>query len=108
MAWIDWRGEHTTQLCLADGCVHETAEIDEQGVRVPGAGLALELAAPVELRSGAIGKTALSVLPEKLRAAFPGGILALDERKWRSRGSLRVGDHPPVPGWAIHERVSWP
>ena len=72
MAWIDWRGEHTTQLCLADGCVHETAEIDEQGVRVPGAGLALELAAPVELRSGAIGKTALSVLPEKLRAAFPG------------------------------------
>jgi hypothetical protein len=54
------------------------------------------------LRSGRIGDTALSILPD-LASLFPGRIVGLFETKWLSRGALG-GER----GWAIHEVVRWP
>ena len=59
------------------------------------------------LREGALGATALTVLPD-LDRLFPAAILRVQERKWLSRAVLRRTGRPDSTGMAIHEVVEWP
>ncbi len=126
LVWIDWRGPSSTQIVLEDGHplaisedrsvpderggsgTNRLASVEDERVSVPAMEIELGLEEPRVLRSGAIGSTALSVLPKRVRDAFPGRILGLDERKWRARGILRRGEAEPEHGWVIHEVVRWP
>ncbi len=66
----------------------------------------LTLTEPRVLREGALGKTALAILPA-VDSLLPVRILATDERKWAARGTLdREGRRSE--GWVIHEAVRWP
>ncbi len=91
VVWIDWRGTYSKRLILRNGVAAE-----------PDLLARLELDRGLVLRDGALGKTALSIIP-KVERLFPLRILRVRETKWRSRGSL-----DGVSGWAIHEVVRWP
>ena len=94
--WIEWQGPHPVNLVLIDGA---PAELSIDGV--------LRLSESRVLRSGRIGETALSIIPD-LEKVFPGRIVGLEETKWRSRGALTLAGAPVENGWAIHEVVRWP
>ena len=94
--WIEWQGPHPVNLVLVDG-VRAGLPIDA----------VLRLSETEVLRSGRIGKTALSIIPN-LEKLFPGRIVGLEETKWRSRGTLTLANLPAEKGWAIHEVVRWP
>jgi hypothetical protein len=104
LIWIDWRGAHRKQLVLLDGAPLGDARIDERGVEA--GPVRLTLAEPRVLRQGALGKTALAVLPA-VETVLPVRILATDERKWLARGTLEHGG-VRAGGWVIHEVVRWP
>ena len=103
--WIEWRGPHPLRLTLIDGVRAEAIRIAEDGVRAGGA--ELRLTEPRVLRSGRIGETALSIIPD-LQKLFPGRIVGLEETKWRARGTLEGPGAEVGQGWAIHEVVRWP
>ena len=108
LVWIDWRGPHEFRSVILDGEELSTARVTDQGVFDEARGVALTFSDPMLLRAGALGGTALSRIPARLRRALPANALSIDERKWRARGTLRREGHPPVTGWAIHEIVKWP
>jgi hypothetical protein len=91
VVWIDWRGAHSKRLVLRNGAAAEPELLTR-----------LELGRGLVLRDGALGRTALSIIP-KVERLFPWRILHVRETKWRSRGLL-----DGVSGWAIHEEVRWP
>lgn len=104
LVWVDWRGPHQRRLVIMDGAEVPGATVDETGVSAEG--LRLTFQDSRVLRRGAIGKTALALVP-KLDAVFPARILATDETKWCSRGVLeRHGER--LEGQVIHEVVRWP
>ena len=103
--WIEWRGPHPLSLTLIDGVRAEAIRIAEDGIRAGSA--ELRLTEPRVLRSGRIGETALSIIPD-LSKLFPGRIVGLEETKWRARGTLEVPSAEAEQGWAIHEVVRWP
>jgi hypothetical protein len=104
LVWVDWRGPHQRRLVLLDGAEVAGAAVDEAGVRAPG--LELSLHDPQVLRRGALGRTALALVP-RLDALFPARLLATDETKWCSRGVLVRGGER-LEGQVIHEVVRWP
>lgn len=109
LVWLDWRGPHQRQIVLLDtarsaGRTLDHARIDESGVDA--GSVRLTLAEPRVLRQGALGKTALAVLPA-VETLLPVRILATDERKWLARGTLER-DGARSEGWVIHEVVRWP
>lgn len=106
LVWIDWRGPHRRQLVLLDGRELGPARIDERGLATEDGALALTLEAPRVLREGALGKTALSILPA-VETVLPVRILATEETKWAARGTLHRGGKR-TQGWVIHEVVRWP
>jgi hypothetical protein len=91
LVWIDWRGPRPLQLVFRNGAEAEPALLAR-----------LELDRGLVLRDGALGKTALAIVPQVGRL-FPWRILRVQETKWRSRGVL-----DGMSGWAIHEVVRWP
>lgn len=106
LVWIDWRGPHSHQLVLLDGCAIGPARIDENGLTAEDGSMSLALESPRVLREGALGKTALSILPA-VETVLPVRILATEETKWAARGTLHRGSST-TRGWAIHEVVRWP
>jgi len=107
LVWIDWRGPYERQAVYHNGAAISAGSIgDREIVLAHGAGvLSLDLMAV--LREGAIGATALAVLPN-LNRLFPATLLGVRERKLLSRGVLRRPGHPDSNGMAIHEVVDWP
>ncbi|APR79280.1 Hypothetical protein A7982_04627 [Minicystis rosea] len=106
LVWIDWRGPHTRHVVFLDGEARGPAHIDERGLATADGAVRLALTEPRVLREGALGKTALAILPA-VDAVLPVRILATEERKWVARGTLdRDGHHSE--GWVIHEVVRWP
>jgi hypothetical protein len=59
----------------------------------------------LSLRSGRLGETVLSGAPI-LRRLLPSSLSEIEEKKWRSRGTLDTPDHQSR-GWVIHEVVDW-
>jgi len=107
LVWIDWSGAFNRRVVHSNGAPVAAETIgDREVVLADGAGvLALEPLAT--LREGALGATALSVLPD-LDRLFPARILRVQERKWLSRAALRRPGRPDSYGMAIHEVVEWP
>lgn len=102
VVWVQWRGPHPLSLIIHNDktCTEETAISQDRVALTHGA--VLDLAEHSVLRTGPLASTALSRLAA-LQRRLPSKILALDETKWLSRGTLRGSD-----GWAIHEVVRWP
>lgn len=105
LVWIDWRGPHSRRVVLLGGSA-APAEVSDAGLRAEDGSFDLRVESPRLLREGAIGRTALSILPA-VETVFPARILLTEERKWVARGVLQRRDRTSA-GWVIHEVVRWP
>lgn len=105
VVWIDWRGEYSRRIVLENGVLRSASSVEESGLTLE-ENVTLSLSASEALRKGALGKTALGVIPGVARL-LPNRLLAVEECKWRSRGELLRGKRKSS-GWAIHEIVRWP
>lgn len=105
LVWIDWKGSYSCRIVLHNGCSTRATNIDDGEIALTGNGR-LRIDAGDLLRKGALGETALAIIPG-LRRLFPSKILNVQECKWRSRAELRCADSLSS-GWAIHEVVKWP
>ncbi len=94
LVWIHLTGEHSKAITIHNGR-HVEADALES----------LELTDSRVLRDGALGQTALSIVPGA-DGLFPASVLGIEETKWRSRGVLRR-EGRAAEGWAIHEVVRW-
>jgi len=106
LVWIDWRGPHQHQLVLLDGVPCGPSRIDERGLATDDGRVSLALSDSRVLREGALGKTALAILPA-VDTILPVRILGTEERKWAARGTLHH-EGRRSEGWVIHEMVRWP
>jgi len=103
VTWIDWRGAYS--LCLAN---HNGTFIEEPYLSDTEVALGfttLRLSEPLSLREGRLASTILPGAPALARI-FPRSIFNVEERKWRSRGTLDGASHRSQ-GWVIHEDVEW-
>jgi hypothetical protein len=105
VVWIDWRGPYDKRLVYHDGCLVDRATVGQEAIESEDGALRLAIHPGVVLREGALGRTALSVIPDFERL-FPAGILATEERKWLARGTLTTA-RGTAHGWVIHEVVRW-
>jgi hypothetical protein len=106
VVWIDWQGESSRRLVFINGKAVPVSVLDDDRIEFQDGSL-LTMDRSLVLREGALGSTALSVIPG-IRKTFPARLLQMNECKWRSRSRLQAPGRPAVEGWAIHERVSWP
>ncbi|MBV9948329.1 MAG: prolipoprotein diacylglyceryl transferase, partial [Myxococcales bacterium] len=104
LVWIDWRGEHRAQVVLLDGAPVRPGRIDERSVADESEEVRLDIAPGEPLRRGPIGET-IAGIPGIER--FPLRILAVEEKKWCARGTLKDG-RGSDQGWVVHEVVRWP
>jgi hypothetical protein len=107
LVWIDWRGPYERQLVYYNGSPVRASTISEHEIRFGDSGAVLSFETSTILREGALGDTALSVLPN-LKRLFPESLLGIRESKWLSRAVLRQADQADSVGMAIHEVVEWP
>jgi hypothetical protein len=107
LVWIDWSGSFNTRLVFLNGVEVRATEIDQHNVVLKENGVVLALDQGSVLREGALGSTALKVIPT-LERLFPGSILKIRECKWLSNALLRRPGKPDSIGIAIHEVVEWP
>jgi len=105
VVWIDWRGEHARKIVLENGTLGVMSAIADSGIALEG-NVRLRLSTGSVLRTGALGKTALGMIPGVNRL-LPSRLLNAQECKLRSRGELLRGN-VRSSGWAIHEVVRWP
>ena len=102
LVWIGW----PRQILYWNGRLVPNPSITDDRLEFDD-GARLLLDRSLVLRQGALGATALSVIPG-VRDTFPAHLLQVNEVKWRSRARLERPGHLPLEGWAIHERVDWP
>jgi hypothetical protein len=107
LVWIDWRGSYHRQVVHYNGSAVAASAIGDREIALQDGDAVLTLDAGTVLRDGALGSTALSILPNA-RRLFPASILGVHERKWLSRAVLRRPGLPDSVGMAIHEVVEWP
>ena len=104
LVWIDWSGDFNRRVVCCNGANVSAERIGDREVLLESGGGALDLEPIATLREGALGATALSVLPD----LFPARMLRVEERKWLSKATLRRPGRPDSIGIAIHEVVEWP
>lgn len=107
LVWIDWRGSRSKQMVYENGSPVSARAIGDREIAWGDGGAVLSLDTGTTLREGALGATALSVLPHPERL-FPARILGIRECKWLSRAVLRRPGQADSVGMAIHEVVEWP
>jgi hypothetical protein len=107
LVWIDWRGSYNRQVVYCNGLPVSARTISDSEIVLGDGGAVLSLDTSTVLREGALGATALSVLPN-LERLFPARILGVRECKWLSRAILRRPGQADSVGMAIHEVVEWP
>jgi len=105
LVWIDWKGSHACRIVLQNGSLVHATGVAEDEITLNG-NSCLRLTGGDVLRKGALGETALAIIPG-LKRLFPSKILSVEECKWRSRAELWRADSK-TSGWAIHEVVTWP
>ena len=103
LAWIDWQGPYSTRIAVHNGRKSEAVSISDTEVVLDDATLRMDQTH--SLRSGRLGETVLSGAPI-LRRLLPSSLSEIEEKKWRSRGTLDTPDHQSR-GWVIHEVVDW-
>lgn len=103
LAWIGWQGAYSLHLAVHNGVRCDDAVISDDAVSMTGAELRMD--EPMSLRSGPVGQTVVSQA-RALARLFPQSMLSIDERKWRSRGTLSTSNGASE-GWVIHEAVDW-
>ena len=103
LAWVDWQGEYAASFAVHNGFFCETQSVTDSEVAIPGATLRMDES--LSLRSGRVEET---ILPgaRPLGKLLPRALFNIEERKWRSRGSLHVHERGST-GWVIHEVVHW-
>lgn len=99
VVWIDWRGPHPLTYVAHDGRRADTATVDDDHILLDGSSVTMDRRE--EIRDAPLRET-LDDVP-LLARLLPRWLTAMQECKWRSRGSLRgpVEDE----GWCIHEVV---
>jgi hypothetical protein len=107
LVWIDWQGSYNRQVVYYNGSPVSARTISDREIVLGDGGAVLSLDTSTILREGALGATALSVLPN-LERLFPARILGIRECKWLSRAILRRPGQADSVGMAIHEVVKWP
>lgn len=105
LVWIDWSGPYQRRVVYHNGGAVAAREIGDREVVLGDGETVLSLDAPSVLREGALGATALAMLPARI---LPARILQVREQKWLSRAVLRRPGCPDSTGMAIHEVVEWP
>jgi hypothetical protein len=103
LAWIDWKGEHSTRLAVHNGQQRELRTVSDSEVILAAGTLSMDDS--VCLRSGRLGDTILPGV-RALGKLLPHGLFNVREQKWRSRGSFREATGGS-DGWVIHEVVDW-
>ena len=104
VVWIDWRGSTPLTSVYLDGRAAGPARVADDEVSAGGCVLALTGRQLLHERTlGELLGTLVSRLP-----GIPGGWLALEDRKWLSRGVLAHPEGAPLEGWSIHERIVFP
>jgi hypothetical protein len=103
LVWIDWQGPYSTSLAVHNSLRCEVASISDSEIILNDVKLHLDMA--LSLRSGRLGATILPGAPQ-LRKLLPHSLFNIDEKKWRSQGTLDTPDRQSH-GWAIHEVVDW-
>jgi hypothetical protein len=106
VVWIDWQSESPRRLVFVNGKAASALKLGDDCIELADGSL-LTMDRSLVLREGPLGTTALSGIPG-IRKTFPARLLEVNECKWRSRACWQAPGKPPVEGWAIHERVSWP
>ncbi|MFI5311418.1 MAG: hypothetical protein ACHQQ3_09310 [Gemmatimonadales bacterium] len=107
LVWIDWSGPYTRRVVYDNGEAATARTIGDRELVLGDGRTTLGLDPVAVLRDGALGTTALSVLPD-LHRIFPSALLDVRECKWLSRATLRRPGRPDSIGMAIHEVVEWP
>lgn len=105
VVWIDWQGPVRKRIVVYNGEDRCADTVDVSRLDLSDPATSLELDRGLVLRHGRLGDTILSKI-SRLGGLLPQNILAVDECKWLSRGTL----HSPLgtaSGWAIHEVVKW-
>jgi len=105
VVWIDWQGPHPLTAVFVDGHLHHTGIVSDEGVETGGA--VVTLADRHTLYSRSLVDT-LGVLRPVLDPLLPPAWLALEDHKWRSRGTLSAEGRSNDTGWVIHETLRWP
>jgi hypothetical protein len=105
IVWIDWHGSPPYRSVIHNGEEQFAESITESEVTFAGTGGRLELDCGLVLRDGRLGETIFPGI-SRLAALLPRSMLAVHERKWRSRGVFRTAAGQSS-GWAIHEVVKW-
>jgi len=103
--WIDWRGPHPLTAVFMDGQMQQAGTVGDE--RIEAGDAALTLTDRQTLYSRSLPDT-LGALRHVLAPLLPDSWLAVEDRKWRSRGTLRAPGRPDETGWVIHETVRWP
>jgi hypothetical protein len=106
LVWIDWRGPYNRQVVYYNGAAVVAEIIGDREISLAGGETVLTLDASAVLREGALGTTALAMLPN-LDRLFPAAMLNVWEQKWLSRAVLRRPGRPDSIGTAIHEVIEW-
>lgn len=105
VVWIDWNGTEQVQFIVHNGEEYQAGKITESLLVFADAGKSLNLDRGLILREGQLGDTVFSKI-SRLTKLLPRNVLALDECKWRSRGTFRTSAGESC-GWAIHEVIKW-
>jgi len=104
LVWIDWQGPEAHTRVYADGIrAAEAAAGDDE---VEADGRRLRFADRRVLHERTLGDLLGSIAA--LLPAMPRRWLALEDRKWISRGVLAGPAGTRDEGWAIHERIVFP
>ena len=99
VVWIDWRGESPRTWVFVDAVRVPGAVVTDEGVSADG--MTLVLGERRTLQTRKFAEIAARIPP--LRAMAPKSMLALEETKWCSAGTLRQRNAAAQAGCAIHE-----
>jgi len=105
VVWIDWRGPQPLTKVFRDG--GDQADARVAGDRIDAGDTVLTLTEPHTIYSRSLANT-LGGLQTVLAPLLPASWLALEDRKWLSRGLRRTAGRDDEAGWAIHETLGWP
>jgi len=105
--WMDFKGPCPETLVFHNGALCDNGLVTDSEINLGAGRPRLTFEDTQTLREGALASTVLSIIPG-INTLLPARMLNTEERKWRSRGTLKDGDSILGTGWTIHEVVLWP